>query len=286
MTVLSRHLQTQQTKKNRVILFNPFLGRNKSYKSAYAEMPLQIYRYMIQKQGYPTSILPLGVEFKNGCIYLTGKRGAKRQEKINELIKKHSLWGSGHLRSNTEVIQTNKKEELMRLKMMKKSFSRLKTNCNRQKYNREYRKRPRVQLRRRQRMKEWARNNKKLILQYTKKKRENIIYRIRENIKERERKALKAQNAKRTYSITDSCTDQELEKHIKDNWEPWMNFDNYGELADKEQKCWQIDHIKEVHKFDLKDPLQQKMCFELKNIQPLEKFENQRKGGWGFPIKN
>ena len=28
------------------------------------------------------------------------------------------------------------------------------------------------------------------------------------------------------------------------------------------------------------------MCFELKNIQPLEKFENQRKGGWGFPIKN
>ena len=52
------------------------------------------------------------------------------------------------------------------------------------------------------------------------------------------------------------------------------------------KKCWQIDHIKEVHKFDLNDPLQQKKCFELKNIQPLEKFENQRKGGWGFPIKN
>ena len=85
--------------KNRVkqfILFNPFQGRHKSYKSAYVDMPLQIYRYMIQEQGYSTSILPLGVELKNGRIYLTGKRGVTRQEKINELIKKYSLWGCEH----------------------------------------------------------------------------------------------------------------------------------------------------------------------------------------------
>jgi len=269
----------QKKLEDRFIIFNPFKGKNKSYKSAYKRVPLQIYSYMIQEQGYPTSILPLGVELKNGRIYLTGKRGATRQEKINELIKKYSLWGGKHLRMNAEVEQASKKEQVMRLKIMKKCFRRLKTNRNERKYEREYQKRPPVKNRRNKRAKK---NN---YYKYIKKMRSNIIYRIRENIKERERKALKTQNAKRTYSITDSCTDQELEKHIKDNWEPFMNFDNYGELADKEQKCWQIDHIKEVHKFDLNDPLQQKKCFELKNIQPLEKFENMRKGGWGISKK-
>lgn len=262
---------------DKFIIFNPFLGKFKSYKSAYSDTPLRIYRYMIQEQGCSTNILPTGIAFKNDCFYLKGARGATKQEKINELIKKHSIWGGDKFREEFE----NMKKLAHTMRIKKICFRRLKTNRNKVQWQREYKQRPRVKARAKKDAQANKEKYRKSRYKSIKRMRSNVIYRIRENIKERERKALKKQNAKRTYSITDSCNDEELKKYIKDKWEPWMNWDNYGELEDNEAKCWQIDHIKEVYKFDLNDSLQQKACFGIMNIQPLEKFENMRKGGWG-----
>jgi hypothetical protein len=49
-----------------------------------------------------------------------------------------------------------------------------------------------------------------------------------------------------------------------------MNWDSYGK--------WEIDHIKPCCLFDLTKIRQQKECFNYKNLQPLWKEDNLKKG--------
>jgi hypothetical protein len=58
-----------------------------------------------------------------------------------------------------------------------------------------------------------------------------------------------------------------------------MNWENYGGLAsNKEVITWWIDHIIPVSSFDFVKPEQIKECWSLKNLKPLEKIENIKKG--------
>lgn len=49
-----------------------------------------------------------------------------------------------------------------------------------------------------------------------------------------------------------------------------MSWDNHG-------KFWHIDHITPCKSFDLTDPIQQKICFNYMNLQPLWNYENLQK---------
>jgi hypothetical protein len=99
------------------------------------------------------------------------------------------------------------------------------------------------------------------------------VRKLRHYISARIRLALKG---KKNYcSVFDYLpyTIKQYKEHIEGLWEPWMNWDNHG-------KKWHIDHIVAHSKFpytSMSDPLFQK-CWELKNLRPLEKIANLKKG--------
>lgn len=72
------------------------------------------------------------------------------------------------------------------------------------------------------------------------------------------------------YSMID------LKNHLENLWEPWMNWDNYG----NDKGNWQIDHIIPTSSFSFKsmDDKEFKECWALSNLRPLEKIENIKKG--------
>jgi hypothetical protein len=57
----------------------------------------------------------------------------------------------------------------------------------------------------------------------------------------------------------------ELKKHLEKQFEPWMNWENYG-------KGWHIDHKIPVSAFnyETEEDIDFKKCWELKNLRPLK----------------
>lgn len=69
---------------------------------------------------------------------------------------------------------------------------------------------------------------------------------------------------------------EDLIKHLESLWEPWMNWENYGNPNGNHTQCWHIDHIKPQSWFEFsscEDP-QFKECWSLENLQPKEGIEN------------
>lgn len=66
------------------------------------------------------------------------------------------------------------------------------------------------------------------------------------------------------------CTMVELKEYLQVQFSEHMSWDNYGK--------WEIDHIKPVASFDLKDIRQQQECFHYTNLQPLWAKDNRSKG--------
>lgn len=92
---------------------------------------------------------------------------------------------------------------------------------------------------------------------------------------------IKNNSSKNGKSIFDklSYTITELKNHIESQFEPWMNWGNYG-LCDLTRKTWQIDHIVPQSKLPYKsmDDENFRKCWALSNLRPLDSFENNRKG--------
>lgn len=70
------------------------------------------------------------------------------------------------------------------------------------------------------------------------------------------------------------CGVPEFMRYIEGLWLPGMSWDNWGNTLHH----WQLDHIRPVSSFDLRDPVQQAACFHFSNYQPLWKLDNVRKG--------
>ena len=71
-------------------------------------------------------------------------------------------------------------------------------------------------------------------------------------------------------------TPQDLRDHLESLWEPWMSWDNYGNVAG----CWVIDHIipqADFHYTSLDDK-DFFLCWQLRNLRPLECIANIKKG--------
>jgi len=108
----------------------------------------------------------------------------------------------------------------------------------------------------------WSRNRKET----------DLSYRLGCNLRCRIWWALNNQNAKKLIRTAEliGCPVSFLEKHVQDQFKPGMTWENYGE--------WHIDHVMPCARFDLTDPLQQKICFHFTNLQPLWAKENLSKG--------
>ena len=78
------------------------------------------------------------------------------------------------------------------------------------------------------------------------------------------------------------CSLDELKVHLEQQFEPGMTWDNQGE--------WHIDHIIPCSRFDLSNPIHQRICFNYRNLQPLWAKDNYKKSdelpeGWEDLLK-
>lgn len=95
-------------------------------------------------------------------------------------------------------------------------------------------------------------------------------------------KSLKKQGLKKRGSIIDHLpySIEQLKEHLEKQFEPWMNWSNYGGRANEKRKTWWIDHIKPQSEFQYTS-MEHKLfneCWSLDNLRPLEKIENIKKG--------
>lgn len=148
--------------------------------------------------------------------------------------------------------------------------------------------------------KKWRENNKEKLAIYRKQYREDNRERYRElarirnkqrrdedpgfkllgNLRHRVRLAIKTNSKSESTRELIGCSIEDLIKHLENNFilEPRegidgddfipMSWENYG------NPVWHIDHIKPCSIFDLSDPLEQRRCFNWRNVQPMYAIEN------------
>ena len=88
-------------------IYNPFTKKNQKFKHPYTKTLFKLYKRMIKDGlGEPDDVLPKGVTYKNGRLYLAGK--GTREQKLKALIRKHKTHGI--LRKHVEEKQAGDKE--------------------------------------------------------------------------------------------------------------------------------------------------------------------------------
>ena len=125
----------------------------------------------------------------------------------------------------------------------------------------------------------------KINLYYKSKKKENIIIQkymicryddiinqIIDNLSKRATKSLKKYNIRRNYEHMEliGCSKEGLRTHLEVQFTSNMSYDNYGD--------WEIDHIKPISRYNFSNKNEILECFNYKNLQPLWKEDNRRKG--------
>lgn len=99
----------------------------------------------------------------------------------------------------------------------------------------------------------------------------NPKYRLRRNLSRRILLALKNQSTTKndtTLALT-GCTLTDLIAHIEKQFTEAMTWENMGN--------WHVDHVRPCASFDLSVPEQQSVCFNWRNLQPLDGDENYEK---------
>ena len=95
---------------------------------------------------------------------------------------------------------------------------------------------------------------------------------IRDRIQSRLRFVLNNAGTKKSATLESyvGCTTKELVEHISSFFTDTLNWETRDQ--------WDIDHIRPCASFDLTDDEQAKVCFNWRNLAPLDSFENYSKG--------
>lgn len=146
----------------------------------------------------------------------------------------------------------------------------------------EYESRPEIRIKRIARKKQWNIDNKEHAREYFKKfstrRRELRMERYRNDKEYRILVLLRGRmygalsgvcRSKKTMELI-GCSISEFIEYIESQFKKGMDWNNQGE--------WEIDHIKPCSSFNLIDSIQQRECFNYKNLQPLWAEENRKKG--------
>lgn len=97
----------------------------------------------------------------------------------------------------------------------------------------------------------------------------DIQFRISENLRTKIHTLLANKERKSSMDIIDCCKKQ-LCEWLEYQFDNTMSWNNYGSV-------WHIDHVIPINSFDMTKPTDVEVCFNWKNLQPLERFENQSK---------
>lgn len=114
----------------------------------------------------------------------------------------------------------------------------------------------------------YCKNNKEKINQIARNYRDNHIgSKLRDNISRRLRQKLNKNDLTSSYLGTNIDI---IKKWLESNFTHEVNWDNYGSF-------WHIDHVFPINKFDLEDSENIAICFNWKNLYPLNAFDNKSK---------
>ena len=111
-------------------------------------------------------------------------------------------------------------------------------------------------------------------------------YKLTQNLRTRVRETLNGKSKSKNTLKLLGCSVDFLKKHLENQFQPGMSWNNYGNPNGDHSECWHIDHIVPCASFDLSDPEQQQKCFHYTNLQPLWAGDNIRKGSkldYNFP---
>lgn len=225
---------------------------------------------MLKKCSNPTCIEKQLIDFyyrkdtgkySNLCIscYNARSRDKYLLNKQNEAVRKSEYYQNNKekiLSKQHQYYNENKSE------IIKKQKEYVKDNPERKKYNKEYQKTL----------------------------RKNPEYKMRSNIGRRVREILSSaghtKNGKSLFEYL-SYSAEELRQHIENQFEPWMNWNNWGVYRseqwndnDSSTWVWNIDHI--IPQSDLPYTSMEdenfKKCWSLDNLRPLSAKLNVQEG--------
>lgn len=104
----------------------------------------------------------------------------------------------------------------------------------------------------------------------------DINYRLARILRGRFKQAIK-NNWKTGSAIDDlGCSIEIFKVYIEKQFEPWMNWDNYG-IYDKNKQTWQIDHINALANFNLENREELLKVCHYSNMRPLLALDNIKK---------
>lgn len=93
------------------------------------------------------------------------------------------------------------------------------------------------------------------------------LFKIKRNLRRRLLHVLNGEIKQAPTFELIGCSVEELKKHLEDQFDPKMTWNNYGIY-------WHIDHIIQCQEFDLTQLSEQKECFHYSNLRPLEAKKN------------
>jgi hypothetical protein len=214
------------------------------------------------------------------CFNSLGKEyRSANLEKIKERKKMYREANAEKIRKREkETLKKQKKETLKKQRVIEQQRAYRKTDAEKKRVK-EYRITHRDRIVENQR-KYYKANREKI----NKLNRENKTRCVSVNTKlhrylgERIRRALRMQAHEKISKTTEliGCTFHELMCHLEKTVTEPIDWMTYG-------KKHHIDHIIPCAKFDLRDPEQQKLCFNYRNLRLLKKVDNLRKGSAILP---
>jgi predicted nucleic acid-binding Zn ribbon protein len=196
------------------------------------------------------------------------KRLAYKHKHYNENIEKLKELGRKYFNKNKNEILSKRREKYHNNIEEEREKDRIYRSNNKDKvskWNRNQRiKHPKY-------FKEYTKKYQPIANENRKNRRKtDINFKLRGQIRSRIKGAIKDQWGIKSQKTIDllGCSVEEAKKHIESQFKEGMSWDNWS------FKGWHIDHIKPCASFDLRDPEQQKECFNYKNLQPLWWWEN------------
>jgi hypothetical protein len=128
--------------------------------------------------------------------------------------------------------------------------------------------------------KEYNKNNRDKINEYFRQRKINDkLFKLSNNIRNLIKVSLKSKGVKKNTKSEKilGCTYEEFKQHIESLWEPWMNWDNYGNwngTPTEPNTAWDIDHIIPKSKGSTEDEVIKLNHYT--NLQPLCSYYNRR----------
>lgn len=114
----------------------------------------------------------------------------------------------------------------------------------------------------------WREENRGRWLELQREARSKPERKMVSNLRRRLREFIRVKKGKSSSFF--GCTPAFLRKHIEQQFERGMSWENYGE--------WHVDHIRPCASFDLAKLDERRACFHWSNLRPLWAEENITKG--------